>query len=110
MKTKRRKATDAPVSEADIDPVLIEYIRESRYRYRVQTLNDFVGAAVTYDGEMRRDDLTHRARARQREGDLRLMIEYAYDGMHPGPITQRDVESAKLAMDIQAGKSAKRAK
>src|SRR5258708_39026614 len=105
MKTKRRKATDAPVSEADIDPVIIEYIRESRYRYRVQTLKDVVGAAITYDAEMRRDDPAHRARARQRESDLRMMIEYAYDGMHPGPITQRDVEVAKHSMEIRSARS-----
>ena len=102
MKTKRKGDGDRPVNEAEIDPKIIDDIRESRYRYRKTTLSEVVSAAIAYDVESRRDDSLHRARARQRENDLRRAIEEAHGAMHPGPITKHDVDFAERTMEFAA--------
>jgi hypothetical protein len=102
MKTRRKGQGDRPVNEAEIDPQVLDHIRESRHRYRETTLAEVVSAALAYDAESRREDPLHRARSQQRKNDLRSAIEHAHDAMHRGPITGQDVDFAERIMEFRA--------
>jgi hypothetical protein len=98
MKKRAKNSASRPVDAAELDPRLRSFIQEGRDRYRLHAMRDVVSAALAWDAEAGRVDQLHAARFSDRETTLRRMIEYAYDAIHPGPITTGDVEMAKRTM------------
>ena len=93
MKGKSRRERIASMSNAERESLERE-VRESNARYRSSSLEDVVDAALAYYAEEERRDPAHKARMSQRKEALRSAIKYAYEAMHPGPITDLDLAFA----------------